>query len=63
MQLKVTTHTEDVYLVEDTAYDAVAVNEMLNDNNVLTVVIGGVIFSRIDIKRIEPYTVQATNAE
>ncbi len=52
IQLQVKTHDGLEYIEEVTEYDPVSLNEMLNDTTINTIVIGGVIEARINIKRI-----------
>ncbi|MEK3887244.1 hypothetical protein [Bacillus sp. FSL K6-3431] len=52
INLEVLTHDGELFNVEVAEYDAMEVNEKLNDSEVNTVVIGDFIFGRFDIKRI-----------
>jgi hypothetical protein len=56
MQLKILTHEGKEYDVSEEIYDAASLNEKLNDNQVNTVLIGGLILSRITIKEVIPIT-------
>ncbi|WP_363549525.1 hypothetical protein [Caldifermentibacillus hisashii] len=55
-RLEITCHNGDVFEIEVEVYDPIAINEKLNNNELLTVVIGELVLSRIDIKRIIPVT-------
>lgn len=50
IKLKVLTHNSGEYETQAESFDPVALNEQLNSNEINTVVIGDLIFSRIDIK-------------
>lgn len=52
IQLQVNTHDGLEYIEEVTEFDPVSLNEKLNDTTINTIVIGGVIEARINIKRI-----------
>lgn len=52
IRLQVNTHDGLEYIEEVTEYDPVSLNVMLNDTTINTIVIGGVIEARINIKRI-----------
>lgn len=54
-QLTILTHDGLTYEASvDSDYDAIALNEQLNNNEINTVVIGGLIFSRINVKSVVP---------
>jgi hypothetical protein len=50
LKLKILTHNSGEYETTAETFDAVALNEQLNNPDVNTVVIGDLIFSRIDVK-------------
>ena len=52
IKLKVLTHNSGEYETTVEEFDAAAVNEQLNSNEVNTIVIGDLILSRIDVKVI-----------
>lgn len=54
MLLKVLTHSGREYEVEVETYVAVSLNQQINDDSLITVVIGDRIISRIDIKYVGP---------
>ncbi|SEQ24048.1 hypothetical protein SAMN05216232_2001 [Virgibacillus subterraneus] len=55
MKLYVTTHSgESQGEIEVDSYDPVELNNQINDNQLQSIVIGNKIFSRIDIRNIEP---------
>jgi hypothetical protein len=54
MTLDILCHDGSKFEVTVDSFDPIATNEILNDPNILTIVIGDIIFSRIDIKRIVP---------
>ena len=54
MILDILCHDGSQFEVTVESFDPIAMNETLNNSNILTVVIGDIIFSRIDIKRIVP---------
>jgi len=54
MELEIICHDGSIYQTHVENYDPRLLNEQLNNNEVLTIVIGDKIFSRIDIKRIIP---------
>lgn len=54
MRLMITTHSGDADEVDVEDYDADELNTTLNDSDVLTVCLGGNIYSRIDIKSVKP---------
>ena len=51
--LKVTTQDNETFEVQTEGYDAKAVNELINTDGIITINIGNMIFSRLDIKRVE----------
>lgn len=52
INLEIKTHEGEVFDVEVAEYNAEETNAKLNDSEVNTVIIGDLIFSRFDIKRI-----------
>lgn len=52
IKLKILTHNSGEYVTEAESFDPVTLNEQLNAHDVNTVVIGKLIFSRIDIKLV-----------
>lgn len=54
MILEVITHSGTSLEVEVGEYDAVNLNEQLNNNEINTVCIGNRIFSKIDVKYVGP---------
>jgi hypothetical protein len=55
MVLTILTHDGLTYEnVHVESYDSVALNEQLNNNEINTVVIGDLIFSRINVKSVVP---------
>jgi hypothetical protein len=54
MQYEVITHDGLSEVVTVESFDATAFNELLNNAEINTVELGGVIFARIDVKRIKP---------
>lgn len=54
MKLRVTTHSgeDDVVEVED--YNAAELNQQMNDRELHSLAIGNHIYSRIDLKNIQP---------
>ncbi|PEL13795.1 hypothetical protein [Bacillus sp. AFS017336] len=52
--IRVITHSGITTEIEVETYDPVMMNENLNNHEINTVLIGDVIFSRIDVKLIEP---------
>jgi hypothetical protein len=54
VKLRVLTHSGEDAVVEMENYNVAELNEQLNDNEINTVIIGDIIFSRIDIKLIKP---------
>jgi hypothetical protein len=54
MNLKIVTHDDQEHQLTVENYDSVELNRQINDNQLLTVEIGGRIFSRITIKEIIP---------
>lgn len=57
MKLKVITHSGQDHEIDVESYDAAALNQQLNDGSVYTILIGNMIFSRIDIKYVGPVEV------
>lgn len=57
MQLEVSTHDNEVIIVTVEEYDPIALNESLNDTSLNTVVIGDLIISRINLKKVNPFEV------
>jgi hypothetical protein len=56
MNLNVVTHSRQDLMIEVETFDPITLNEQLNSNEVHTVLIGNIIFSRIDIKLVIPVT-------
>lgn len=54
MKLKVTTHSGEEFIVHKENYNAKELEEKINSNEVLVINIGGIVFSRIDIKLVQP---------
>ena len=54
MNLKIITHSGNIYEVTVESYDPIQTNETLNNNEINTVTFGEIILSRIDIKAIVP---------
>jgi hypothetical protein len=54
VKLRVLTHSGEDAVVEMENYNVAELNEQLNDNEINTVIIGDIIFSRIDVKLIKP---------
>lgn len=54
MRLEVQTHDFKTHETEVEAYDPVELNDQLNNTELNTVVIGDLIFSRINVKSIAP---------
>lgn len=54
MLIKISTHSGNEYETEVVGYDAEVVNEKLNNPEINTIALGGVIISRIDVKIIVP---------
>ncbi len=52
IKLEVKTHDDEIYTKEVEDYDAQKLNDEINNNEVLTVVIGDLIISRINIAKI-----------
>lgn len=52
--LDIATHDGDIHTTEVEEYDAVAANEMTNDETLNTVVFGDILLSRINVKSIIP---------
>lgn len=54
MIIKILTHNSGDYETNVEIFDAISLNDQLNNNQINTVVIGDLIFSRIDIKTVAP---------
>lgn len=54
IQIEIICHDGTTYHTEMENYDPITVNEQINNNEELTVVIGDIVVSRIDVKRIVP---------
>ncbi|WP_053070364.1 hypothetical protein [Alkalihalobacillus pseudalcaliphilus] len=54
LKLSVITQDNETYVTEVENYDSEKINETINDPDRITIVIGDLILSRIDIKRIIP---------
>lgn len=52
--LKVITHSGKEFDVEVESYDPISLNEQINNHDIITLVLGNVIISRLDIKAIFP---------
>lgn len=52
--LKILTHSGGEYEAAVELFDPVLLNDQLNNNEINTVVIGDLIFSRIDVKTVAP---------
>lgn len=52
IKLEVKTHDDEIYTKEVEDYDAQKLNDEINNNEILTVVIGDLIISRINIAKI-----------
>ncbi len=52
--LSILTHGGESHTVNVEDYDAIATNDLTNDETVNTIVLGDVVISRIDIKAIVP---------
>jgi hypothetical protein len=57
MQYEVITHDGSSEVVTVESFDATGFNELLNNAEINTVELGGVIFARIDVKRVRPVEV------
>jgi hypothetical protein len=57
MQYEVITHDGSSEIVDLESFDATAFNVLLNNSEINTVELGGVIFARIDVKRVRPVEV------
>lgn len=55
MELEILTHSGKHLIVSVSSYDAKEVNEKLNNLEINSIELGGVNFSRIDIKLIIPH--------
>jgi|GEM_PF-2037447 len=53
MLIKVITHSGMEEIIE-AEYDPIALNDQINNTEILTILIGNQIFSRIDIKHVKP---------
>ncbi|HGH7178555.1 TPA: hypothetical protein ACJMKL_000695 [Bacillus luti] len=61
--IKVITHSGEQHVVQVEKYDiedAKMLNDQLNSNEVMTVLIGPLIFSKIDIKQVIPVEEEPT---
>lgn len=56
MKYEVVTHDGSSEVVTVENFDAATFNELLNSVDINTVELGGLIFARIDVKRIKPIT-------
>lgn len=54
MEIRVTTHSGEDRTIEVENYNPVELNNKINDKNIHSILIGDSIFSRIDLKNIEP---------
>ncbi|TCN25473.1 hypothetical protein [Mesobacillus foraminis] len=54
MELRIITHSGNVYNAEVETFDAIQINDLLNDNQINTVAFGELILSRIDVKAVIP---------
>ena len=54
IKLSIETHDGNSFEVAVDEYDAVALNEELNNQNVNTVVLGDLVVSRINVKSVKP---------
>lgn len=54
IKLKVTTHSGDEDIVAVKEYSASDLAKQMNDNEVHSIVIGDMIYSRIDLKNVKP---------
>lgn len=54
MTVKILTHSSGEYETQVAEFNAIELNDQLNNNSVNTVIIGGLIFSRIDVKTVVP---------
>ncbi|GAE27040.1 hypothetical protein JCM9140_3152 [Halalkalibacter wakoensis JCM 9140] len=54
MLVKITCHDNEAYEINVDDYDPESINEQINNQEIITVKIGNMIFSRIDIKRVVP---------
>jgi hypothetical protein len=54
MKLRIITHDGMELITDDATFNANEVNELLNNNDIHTIVLGDMIFSRINIKTIIP---------
>ena len=53
-KLSIETHDGNTYEEEVESYDAAALNESLNDDQLNTVVLGELVISRINVKSVKP---------
>lgn len=58
MVLIIETHDNKVYEVEVSTYDAVTLNNELNNHEINTVVIGDIVISRINVKSVVPRIIE-----
>ncbi|MDQ0270715.1 hypothetical protein [Cytobacillus purgationiresistens] len=56
IKLKIDTYNSGNYEVEVETYNASEINQQLNDRDINTVLVGDLIFSRIEVKLITPIT-------
>ena len=56
IKLEISTHSGDVDVVDVEDYNANAVAEKLNNNDVQAVVFGDNVYSRIDVKNVKPFS-------
>lgn len=56
IKIEISTHSGDVDVVEVEDYNADAVAEKLNNNEVQAVVFGDNVYSRIDVKNVKPFS-------
>lgn len=54
MKIRVTTHTGDDDIIEVVDYNAEEITRLRNDNEVQSIQIGNLSYSRIDIKLVKP---------
>jgi hypothetical protein len=54
MRLKVLTHSSGEFETEDATFDAVTLNEQLNNTSINSVLIGNINIARIDVKLVSP---------
>ncbi|PAD86663.1 hypothetical protein CHH55_16975 [Niallia circulans] len=54
MKLKIKTHSGGEFETEVEEYNPVEINDQINNSDILTILIGDKIFSRIDVKNVIP---------